>query len=856
MVNRKKMGKTGCLFLAAAMTASQIAVVSPVYAADQEYAGTTQISSSDVYPAVDTSAVELEIEEVCVEEGSRLAEGDAILKLTEESYQAACAYYEAAIIKADSTLTDTQLAYDQGVLEAKYTWESAEADAENAEYIRTYQTNEVENALTDHEEALEDIGDRITELEEGIADGSYDTSSAASSGGSASGSGSVSGSGNKMSGEADQQESEKESEFESKSETESENQSESESESETESENQSEAEISQSETEPASGENENSQPETEPASGENENSQPETEPASGETDDSKPDNGGTEDSEKTTEELRKELAMKMAEAEKQAQSLTEELKSLLEKTDTEEPDDTSYSVYTEQLKNIISQLESDIKGQEQVKDVLEAYDFTEKDSSCEALTETIEGDRRVLDSLKEIQEKMTKYQTLISSVMSMWGSGESTALVDTETLTQMSEYLSSQAEINELSVTLLEQYESEIKELEEKVSHSAQDSSSETESEKKTDVTPENADKTGSTDATGSMDQSGKPDTTGNTDQSGNPDTPSDSNGAGNIQSADQNGSAMSGTGASGGMSGATGGSAGSVSGAGAVSGTEQGSTVSAQGTTMSGQNGQSGLSDEEISLLGDTYDLSEVEQLLSREPSDSDDAQDLIDELEDSRETTQEQYEELQRKQKIFELEIQHTYDTAVIAGKLAELTYQQSLEEWEETLAEARQDKADLEAQKALLETMTDGAIYADQAGTVAAISYEAGDSLSSDTPVVSYYDTDTVSIILEVDQEDIADLSVGDTAEVTLTGAGQLEGTITEKSIEPESGTSRTSVKYTAIVSIDNTDGRLSDGMSATVTFSEDTKTDTESEETEANTEAAEQETETDEEAVVNE
>ena len=345
------------------------------------------------------------------------------------------------------------------------------------------------------------------------------------------------------------------------------------------------------------------------------------------------------------------------------------------------------------------------------------------------------------------------------------------------------------------------------------------------------------------------MDQSGKPDTTGNTDQSENPYTAGNANGAGNIQSADQNGSAMSETGASGG-------SAGSMSGAGAVSGTEQGSTVSAQETTMSGQNGQSGLSDEEISLLGDTYDLSEVEQLLSREPSDSDDAQDLIDELEDSRETTQEQYEELQRKQKIFELEIQHTYDTAVIAGKLAELTYQQSLEEWEETLAEARQDKADLEAQKALLETMTDGAIYADQAGAVAAIFYEAGDSLSSDTSVVSYYDTDTVSIILEVDQEDIAGLSVGDTAEVTLTGAGQLEGTITEKSIEPESGTSRTSVKYTVTVSIDNTDGRLSDGMSATVTFPEDTKTDTESEETEANTEAAEQETETDEEAVVNE
>lgn len=148
-----------------------------------------------------------------------------------------------------------------------------------------------------------------------------------------------------------------------------------------------------------------------------------------------------------------------------------------------------------------------------------------------------------------------------------------------------------------------------------------------------------------------------------------------------------------------------------------------------------------------------------------------------------------------------------------------------------------------------------MTDGVICADQAGTVASVSCEAGDILSSDTPVVSYYDTDTVSITLEIDQEDIAGLSVGDTAEVTLAGAGQLEGTITEKSIEPESGTSRTSVKYTATVSIDNADGRLSDGMSATVTFPEETG-EAETGETEAVTETIEQETESDGEAVVNE
>ena len=70
---------------------------------------------------------------------------------------------------------------------------------------------------------------------------------------------------------------------------------------------------------------------------------------------------------------------------------------------------------------------------------------------------------------------------------------------------------------------------------------------------------------------------------------------------------------------------------------------------------------GENSLSGEDISLLGDTYDLSNIEQLLSREPSDSDAAQDLIDELEDSQETVETQYEELQRKEKIFALEIQH---------------------------------------------------------------------------------------------------------------------------------------------------------------------------------------------------
>ena len=762
----KKKGavqKYTSLFLAATVTTMQVTGTWKVYAADTlEYTGTTQISTVEVYPLADTSAVELEVEEVYAEEGTQLTEGDPILKLTDESYQEAWAYYEAAIIKAESTLTDTQLEYDQGVLEAKYTCETAEADAENAEYIRTYQTNEVESALTDHEETLNDIDERIAELEAGIADGSYDSDSA--SGGASAGGSSASGSGQKKSDDTQKQ-------SEAKSETESGTESEQTGETESGS-----TEASQQGETESGGTEAGQQGETE--SGSTEAGQPGSDGNGGSTDgstsestESGQDAADADISGKTTKELRQELTTKMSEAE----TLTEKLKSAMEQVNTDAIDSDTYSVYTEQLKNVVKQLEADIESQKKVESILKDYDFSSEDANQATLSASITGDENILSSLKEIQEKMAKYQTLISSVMSLWSTDNSTALVDGEMLTEMSDYLSKQAEINELSVTLLEKYESTIQELKSAgTNESAADSGM-------SGSTTENGDKNGNT------------------------------AGAGN--------SVMPGS--------ATGGAGNASGGTGESSQVAESAGSTIQGTGVTGQNGQSALSDEDISLLGDTYDLTSVKQLLSREPSDSSDAQELIEELQDSRETTKVQYEELQRKKKIFELEIQYTYDSAVIAGKLAELTYQQELSDWEETLAEAKQNKADLETQKALLEAMTDGVISADRDGTVASISYEAEDLLDSSIPIVSYYDTDTVSITLEVPQEEIASLSVGDTAEVTLAGAGRLEGTLTEKSVEPEDGTSRTTVNYTATVSLDNSDGRLSDGLSATVTFTQETE-----------------------------
>lgn len=72
----KKKGavqKYTSLFLAATVTTMQVTGTWKVYAADTlEYTGTTQISTVEVYPLADTSAVELEVEEVYAEEGTQL----------------------------------------------------------------------------------------------------------------------------------------------------------------------------------------------------------------------------------------------------------------------------------------------------------------------------------------------------------------------------------------------------------------------------------------------------------------------------------------------------------------------------------------------------------------------------------------------------------------------------------------------------------------------------------------------------------------------------------------------------------------------------------------------------------------
>lgn len=712
-----------CACLTAAMLTSQVLQPTLVLADSLKLAGTTQMATTDRYLEIDTFATALTVEEVYAVAGDYLEVGDPILKFTSDSYQEALDYYEAAILRAQNSLTDTQLAYDQGILDVQYTYEKAIADSENAEFIKEYQTDEVASAISDHEEILDEIEEKITELNAGIADGSYDTAnnSASSTNTGASASGASGNASQKTDQEGSEKGSEKDSDEDPKSEVDDED----------------DKEIQKPE----------------------------------DADEGNP-NESEDRSENTLEELKKEFSSKTSEIETLEEKILCDLEEISEKfeNDMDSSNSEDYASYVEQLKNIIDEMTEDINIQKNVQSMLTEEN---KEEITEILDSSVQGNARVLESLQDISVRLNKYQMIIQFALGILDTGSDMVAVDAEFLSNISAYISLQQECNDLCTKLIEYYESEqTEDIFGSGDTESKDLSEESTSEKDVKTTDSSSGKT---------------------------------------SGGDTSRSSASGDSASGGSSGmtspGTGGSGGSIE------------------TQAGGKSGQMEASEADISLLGDTYDLTAVKNALSKEPSDSEDAQDSLNELEDFLEEIEGQYKELLRNKKIFELEIQHTYDTAVIEARLAEFTYKAEMEEWEETLEQAKQTKADMEEQKAFLETMADGIITADRSGTVASVSYEEEDTIAGEIPVISYYDTDTVTVTVEIGQNDISKLAVGDTVEVTLGGMMKCEGTVREKSVEPESGTSRTTINYTAIICIDNENGNLSSGMSAEVTISSD-------------------------------
>lgn len=194
------------------------------------------------------------------------------------------------------------------------------------------------------------------------------------------------------------------------------------------------------------------------------------------------------------------------------------------------------------------------------------------------------------------------------------------------------------------------------------------------------------------------------------------------------------------------------------------------------------------------------------------------------ITELTDSLDDLKSDYEQAERDATTQKAELQNEYDTAVVEGKYAGSTYESTVSELESAVESAQDTLDTLKEEQTALLALENGVVTADEDGTIAAVPYEAEDTLQSGTAFALYCDTQTIMISVEVPQENIAQVGVGDEVSVMIAGKrdGAVTGTVSSIASSATTGGSVSNVTYAVIISIDNSDGRLGSGSSATVIF----------------------------------
>lgn len=206
--------------------------------------------------------------------------------------------------------------------------------------------------------------------------------------------------------------------------------------------------------------------------------------------------------------------------------------------------------------------------------------------------------------------------------------------------------------------------------------------------------------------------------------------------------------------------------------------------------------------------------------------------AEDALSENESAITDLQNQLAAAQAKQKIDKLDTEETYQEAVITGQNAQTTYNAVVEDLKETLQEAEETKEKREEQLQAFEDFvgSDGILYATEDGVITEVSYEAGDRLTTTGALFSYATSDDMRISVDVTQEDIVDLQVGDAVDITFTAYPEdsYTGSILSINTTATSDYSNT-VSYTVEISVEGELEQLYGGMTADVIFVTEEKED---------------------------
>lgn len=161
-------------------------------------------------------------------------------------------------------------------------------------------------------------------------------------------------------------------------------------------------------------------------------------------------------------------------------------------------------------------------------------------------------------------------------------------------------------------------------------------------------------------------------------------------------------------------------------------------------------------------------------------------------------------------------------TYETAAAKGKTAQNDYDTQLASLEDSLDRLQDAKEEAESNLALFEELVgDGYLYTEEAGTVLMLTAQEGQTLVGGSMVMAYSNPKEISVSVSVNQDDIAKLYVGESANVTISEHGSYNGVI--EMINPVSSSdSRTSVAYSVTVRLEGDVSGLEQNLTANVVF----------------------------------
>lgn len=186
----------------------------------------------------------------------------------------------------------------------------------------------------------------------------------------------------------------------------------------------------------------------------------------------------------------------------------------------------------------------------------------------------------------------------------------------------------------------------------------------------------------------------------------------------------------------------------------------------------------------------------------------------------------------DLTAKSTISKLDVEEVYQENVIKGENAQINYDAQLESLRKTLGEAEEKKDKIQEQLAAFEAFVgeDGCLYARETGIVTEVAYEAGDRLRETGVMLSYAAPDDMTISVDVAQEDIVDLKVGDQVDITFTAYKDVsyEGCIYSINTTATSRESNT-VSYTVVIAVEGDTSLLYGGMTADIVFVTERKED---------------------------